>query len=86
VYEWDEEKRKANSRKHGVDFAAIELFDWGDAVVQVDDRDYDETRYIAFGPIDGRLHCVWFTIREEKLRIIGLRKANTREVKIWLTN
>jgi uncharacterized DUF497 family protein len=47
MYEWDEEKRKANIRKHAVDFAAIESFVWEDAVIQVDDRDDDETRYIA---------------------------------------
>ena len=86
MYEWDEEKRKANIRKHAVDFTTIESFGWEDAVVQADDRDYGETRYIAFGPIDGRLYCVWFTVREEKLRIIGLRKANAREVETWLEN
>jgi uncharacterized DUF497 family protein len=42
MYGWDEGKRKANISKHGVDFAAIELFDWEDAVVQIDDRDYEE--------------------------------------------
>jgi uncharacterized DUF497 family protein len=66
------------------DFTAIESFVWEDAVVQVDDRGYEETR--SFGPIDDHLHCVWFTIRQEKQRIIGLRKANAREVKIWLEN
>ena len=81
MYEWDDEKRKTNLRKHGVDFAAIESFIWEEAFVQVDDReDYGETRYIAFGPIDGRLYCVWFAIRAGNHRIIGLRKANAREV------
>jgi uncharacterized DUF497 family protein len=47
-------------------------------------KDYGETRYAALGPIEGRLHCVCFTIRGNKLRIISLRKANEREVKIWL--
>ena len=42
------------------------------------------TRYAALGPIEGRLHCVCFTVRGNKLRIINLRKANEREVKIWL--
>jgi uncharacterized DUF497 family protein len=82
MYEWDDEKRKANVRKHGVDFAAIESFIWEEAFVQVDDReDYGETRYLAFGPINGRLYCVWFAIRAQNHRIIGLRKANAREVE-----
>ena len=47
-------------------------------------KDDGETRYAALGPIEGRLHCVCFTVRGNKLRIISLRKANEREVKIWL--
>jgi uncharacterized protein (DUF4415 family) len=81
MYEWDEEKRKANIRKHAVDFTALESFVWEDAVVQVDDRDYGEIRYIAFGPIGSRLHCVWFKIREEKIRIIGLKKGQRERGK-----
>jgi uncharacterized DUF497 family protein len=32
VYEWDEAKRLANQRKHGVDFSSVEAFDWDQAV------------------------------------------------------
>ena len=28
MYEWDETKRAENRRKHGVDFAIVEEFDW----------------------------------------------------------
>jgi len=51
--------------------------------VRIEDRrfDYGETRLIAYGPIDGRLHCVWYTLRGDVVRIIGLRKANDRERK-----
>ena len=73
---------KANLKKHGVDFAAMESFDWEEAVVLRDDRrDYGEPRYMAFGIIESRLYCVWFTKRSRTYRIIGIRKANRREVK-----
>ena len=44
-FEWDEQKRLANARKHGMDFAdAVSIF-YGDIVVMLDDRfDYGETR------------------------------------------
>jgi uncharacterized DUF497 family protein len=87
VYEWDETKREKNLAIHGVDFSAIELFDWEDAIVEMDKgRSYDETRYAALGPINGRLHAVVFTLRGENYRIISLRKANRREIKKWLEN
>jgi uncharacterized DUF497 family protein len=82
VYEWNEGKRRKNRSTHGVDFSAIESFVWEEAVVIPDTRrDYGETRLLAYGPIEGRLFCVAFTVRRENIRIISLRKANTREVR-----
>ena len=84
MYELDETKRKKNLANHGVDFSAIESFDWEQAIVERDERrDYAEARYAALGPIDGRLHVVVFTIRGGNYRIISLRKANKREVAKW---
>ena len=37
-YEWDEVKRKANIAKHGVDFAAMDAFEWNTAVIELDDN------------------------------------------------
>ena len=63
-YEWDEAKRKRNLAIHHVDFSTIESFDWEEAVVEEDTRKlYDETRYAALGPINGRLHAAVFTIQ-----------------------
>jgi uncharacterized protein len=85
MYEWDEAKRKKNLANHGVDFSAIESFDWEQSIVEKDERkDYAEIRYAAVGPIHGRLHVAVFTIRDGNYRIISLRKANSREVKKWL--
>ena len=81
-YEWDEGKRQANIIKHGVDFAEMERFQWDSALTEPDlRRNYDEPRFIALGNIGNRLHVVVFTMREESTRIIGLRKANEREVR-----
>jgi uncharacterized DUF497 family protein len=82
VYEWNETKRKTNLLKHGVDFAAVESFAWEEARVIQDKRNnYGEDRFLAFGPIGDRLHCVTFSVRGENIRIISLRKANSREVE-----
>jgi uncharacterized DUF497 family protein len=39
MYEWDETKRAENRRKHGVDFAIVEGFDWDKANVFEDLRE-----------------------------------------------
>jgi uncharacterized DUF497 family protein len=83
-YEWNETKRKSNLSKHGVDFAAIDSFVWEAAkVIEDRRRSYGEARFLAFGPIGRRLHCVVFSVRGENIRIISLRKANRREVAIY---
>jgi len=33
VHEWDEAKRQVNLRKHGLDFADMDAFDWEAAIV-----------------------------------------------------
>lgn len=46
---------------------------------QAVDRD-GETRIVAYGLIESRVHVVVYTIRGDDKRIISLRKANPREV------
>jgi uncharacterized protein len=43
-------------------------------------RDYGEERRIAYGYLSGRLHVCVYTVREDELRIISVRKANDREI------
>ncbi len=82
LFIWDEKKRAANIRKHGVDFAACERFNFAMAATVVDDRrNYGEVRYRALGPIAGRLHAVVYTRRGDQVRIISMRKANAREIE-----
>jgi hypothetical protein len=81
---WDEAKRTANLAKHGVDFVVLGDFDWRDANIFEDRRrPYGEVRMVAHGLIRGRLHVVVYTFRDDMLRIISLRKANSREIRAY---
>ena len=82
--EWDEAKRAANLAKHGVDFALAETFDFESAQIGHDERrDNGERRFMALGMVETRLHVLIFTMRGETVRVISLRKANTREIKSY---
>lgn len=82
---WDEAKRVANLAKHGVDFADLDGFAWDDAVLFGDQRrDYGETRLIALGRLGARVHVIVFTNRPEGRRIISARKANDREIAVYV--
>lgn len=78
-YEWDEAKRQDNLVKHrGVDFSDMEAFQWETAAIASSPR-HGEARYVALGYIGNRLYHVVYTMREDKCRIISLRRANPRE-------
>jgi hypothetical protein len=84
VYEWDEDKRSANLRKHGVDFALAEGFDWEHSIVFEDTREaYYERRWVAFAPIGDRLFALVFTMRGDVTRVISLREATKKERKLY---
>jgi len=79
-FEWDETKRLDNLKSHGLDFEDAH-FVFNDEAYVIEDirRDYGEKRLILFGPLFGRLVVVVFTVRNDAIRIISMRKANQRE-------
>lgn len=78
-FEWDEAKREANLRKHGIDFVEIEaLFD-GYTVTFEDERDYGEQRFVTIGLFQGSVVVVAHTERGSSIRVISARKAVRHE-------
>jgi uncharacterized DUF497 family protein len=81
-FEWDETKRAVNIAKHSLDFADAERFDWAAAHIGRDERfDYGEDRFTAYGGLDGDLVVIVFTWRDNKVRIVSVRRANRKERK-----
>ena len=80
TYEWDLDKRSLNLARHGVDFEAIRDFEWETAKVEPSPRKGEE-RFLALGFIGNRVHAVVYTLREDRTRLISMRRAKRREVK-----
>ena len=79
-FDWDETKRLANIKKHGVDFADITTIFDSDVFTIEDQRfDYGETRYITFGLFQSHVIVVAHTDVKEVIRIISARKASKHE-------
>ena len=79
-FEWDENKRLFNIRKHGIDFADAEAVFEGDTVTVEDNRfDYGEVRFITLGLLEDDVVVVVHTERKNKIRIISIRKATKNE-------
>ncbi len=79
-YEWDEQKRRLNIKKHGIDFIDVPgIFD-GDTVTLPDERfDYGESRFIVMGMLRTLVLLVVYTERGKDIRIISARKATKNE-------
>lgn len=85
--EWDEQKRRTNLSKHGLDFAdAEQIFEYDVWEIEDTRQDYGEERIITFGLLEGRVVILIYTPRGESLRIISLRKADSDEEEFYLTN
>jgi uncharacterized DUF497 family protein len=55
MFAWDEAKRQANLRKHGIDFADAEKIFRGLTLTADDDReDYGERRCLTLGLLEDR--------------------------------
>ncbi|MBX3291061.1 MAG: BrnT family toxin [Acidobacteria bacterium] len=79
---WDENKRLANIRRHGLDFIEIpSLFESYVFTIEDDRFDYGETRYFSLGLLSGRVIAVSYTESNEEIRIISARRANKNEQK-----
>ncbi len=82
MYDWDEKKNAWNKAKRHLDFNDAELVFNGPTLTFEDSRvDYGEPRFITFGLLEGRLVVIAHTPRNDKTRIISMRKGNSREQK-----
>lgn len=79
---FDSAKDAANIAKLGLSLADAVRFEMADAFVDVDDRfDYGETRFRAFGRIEGLGHCLVFTYGPGVIRAISFRRAHEKEMR-----
>jgi uncharacterized DUF497 family protein len=78
--EFDADKDRINQEKHGISLSAAAYIDIDAAFIVPDRRRaYGETRSQAYCLIYGRLHMLAYTMRGAVLRVISLRRANSRE-------
>ena len=85
-FEWDDEKAKANFKKHGASFdEAITVFtDPYSVTIPDPGHSTDEQRYVDIGISDkGRVLVVVYTERSSNIRIISCRKATLSERKMY---
>lgn len=82
-FEFDEKKSDSNKQKHGIDFTEAQSL-WSDANrIQIPARTEDEPRYLIVGKIADKCWSAVITYRNQKIRIISVRRARAEEVAIY---
>jgi uncharacterized DUF497 family protein len=81
---WDEKKRLANIKVHGLDFVGCEAI-WDDFTVTREDirKIYREQRLVVFGRLDRQVVVLVYTERRGGPHIISLRKAERYEARYY---
>jgi uncharacterized DUF497 family protein len=83
-FEWDENKRKSNIQKHGIDFEdAKRVFEGITITFQNNRFDYSEQRFITMGLLYEIVIVIAHTEFDETIRIISMRKATKNEQKFF---
>ncbi len=78
-FEWDEQKRRANLEKHGLDFFDVSAVFETPYVVVPSARGGEKDRFLAIGLFEGRFVTVVYTTRGEAVRVISFRRARYDE-------
>ena len=80
-FDFDPEKSEANRIKHGIDFVGAQAL-WDDPDrLQVPARTQGEARFMLIGRIGEKHWSAIYTIRDDTVRIISVRRSRTLEVE-----
>ncbi len=82
-FEFDQEKSEANKKKHGIDFDdAQKLWHDSDRMV-VPAQNLDEPRFVLIAKIQENYWSAIYTIRQNKIRLISVRRSRKNEKEIY---
>ena len=86
MFAWDETKRRANLKKHGIDFVDAEKIFSGVTFTAEDTREaYGERRFLTLGLLEDQVVSVSHTERGTDIRIISIRKATKHEARYYFS-
>ena len=85
-FEFDPAKSEANKAKHGIDFVAAQELWYDFFGVDADAGYAAEARRVRVGRIAGILWAGVYVLRDERVRIISVRRARIQERRRYEDN
>ena len=75
--------RYLNKKKHGIDFNEAQAL-WNDPDrIEIPAKTIDEERFLIIGKISDKCWSTIITYRNEKVRIISVRRSRKEEIEIY---
>jgi uncharacterized DUF497 family protein len=85
-FEFDPDKSVTNRDKHGIDFGSAQAL-WDDPdLVEIRARTTGEARFLIVGRIAEKHWSAVITYRQERVRIISVRRSRQEEVELYEGN
>ncbi len=82
-FEFDSRKSRSNRRKHGIDFVEAQAL-WDDVdLIEIPACTTDESRVLVVGRIDETHWSGVITYRENRIRIISVRRSRQEEIALY---
>lgn len=80
-FEYDPIKSASNKDKHGIDFEEAQALWDDDDMVTGEARFVGELRYVITGKVGDRAWTAVYTLRDDRVRLISVRRARDDEVR-----
>ena len=85
VYDWDEAKREANLKKHGLDFADASLvYEHPEKItIRSDRKNEARAQDLAIVETAEGMLSLAYVLRDQSIRVISFRRASRRERRMY---
>lgn len=83
TFEWDAQKSILNQEKHGINFDTAKNLWLDDKRVEIHIAFPSEDRWALIAAVEGKMWTAIYTMRNDVIRVISVRRAREREVKLY---
>ena len=82
-FEWDDNKNNSNKAKHGIDFETSEKLWLDENRIEILAPYPLEDRRIMISKLQNNIWTAIYTIRDDIIRIISVRRARVKEINLY---
>jgi uncharacterized DUF497 family protein len=82
-FDWDDDKSRFNLDKHGIDFETAKALWLDENRVEISAPYPLEDRTIIIAEYQGKLWTAIYTVRDDAIRIISVRRSRKKETGLY---